>query len=72
MSVAESSQPGGIRKEKKMDGKTLRGRVEAFDDVLTDVKKFIKDKKKLTKQVETQIERISELCKDLFYLIPLE
>jgi len=55
-----------------MDGKTLRRRVEAFDDVLTDVKKFIKDKKKLTKQVETQIERISELCKDLFYLIPLE
>ena len=55
-----------------MDGKTLRGRVGAFQDVLTDVKGFIKDKKKLTKQVETQIERISELCKDLFYLIPLE
>ena len=50
----------------------LRGRVDAFQDVLTDVKQFIKDKNKFNVTSEELIERIKDECEELFYLIPLE
>lgn len=55
-----------------MNGKMLRGRVDAFQDVLTDVKQFIKDKNKFNVTSEELIERIKDECEELFYLIPLE
>ena len=53
-----------------MTGRSLRGRVDAFDDVLMDVEDFLKGEGVVIE--EGFIDMIREDLGCLFYLIPLE
>jgi len=55
-----------------MNGKILRGRIDAFNDVLTDVESFLTNKNKLDPETKGIIDNLAEGCEDLFYRIPLE
>ena len=55
-----------------MTGRELRGRVDAFQDVLTDIEAFLEGQKKMDWNIRIIIDRMSDDCEQLFYLIPLE
>ena len=55
-----------------MIGKELRKRVDAFQDVLTDVEGFLQEIGKRDLESTEIIYRMRDDCEDLFYLIPLD
>jgi len=56
----------------EMTGKDLRGKVNNFNDALTDIRCFLREKKVLNTEITVLIDSIKEDCNELFYLIPLE
>lgn len=55
-----------------MNGRILRGRVNDFTDVLTDVEAEIEKHGVFDAETQYLIQRMKDDCEDLFYRIPLE